>query len=293
MSFEDKAARTLLKKPKPVKNYISFYESTPGKQIQIDTFFFKKTDSKDGLIPILTVVDVATRYTRFYLQKAKNDPHASVLVKQFIDELELKFPTTKDITVVSDDAKELVVKGKHGEYNITHKLATSFNKAVLAENAIRLARLYLRKIEARFEMLILKDESQFNKYKINESNLQMILDKIANKINLKAKIRKQPKEHQEEQAYILGDPVFLINLDKYFPYQTKNILQKKSYHRPWFSEPYYISKIINVQGIYKYKIRSYKGDEDVKYYYYTNQLQPIPPDIAHEYITKWINSKIT
>ena len=62
---------------------ISYFEPTPGNQVHMDTMFWKESGLTGNAnpIPILVIVDVATRFTKIFIQKSKNENvHAHYLV---------------------------------------------------------------------------------------------------------------------------------------------------------------------------------------------------------------------
>lgn len=292
MDFTKISAKQLLSYPKTGKMLtIKFYEQYVGRQIQMDTLFWKPVESQE-LIPILCIVDAATRYTRFFLQDRKND-RVSEFLKEFIKDLFIRYKkgrTKEFIHIETDGARELVPKFKEiFNRKVTHKVSPNINKAMLAEVAIRRLRKVFRDIEANLEMHYLKSGKLI---KIDRKTLPDYIKQAEEILNKTAGVRKKPKlpKIKMKQEFKLGDPVFIINMNKYFPYQLGlSNLYKTSYDRPYETTPYYISKVIEMQGIYKYQVRDYLSGESVKYNLYTEQIQHIDPRIAANYIKNWIS----
>ena len=290
MSFVEAAKKTLLSYPKTKKFLkMKYWVEKPAEQIHMDTMFWKPTGKETKEIPILVIVDAATRFTKAYAQEAKND-NVKEYLTDFLKELHKRFKILKDqkTLLITDGARELKVESDR----IKHIVSKNINKAVLAEIAIRWIRHYMREVEAEYEMVYL-DTGKLRR--INKKNIQNILDTLLETMNKKAKLREKPSdEPRMEQEFYLGQPVLIMNLLKYYPYQTGVPLRKSSYDRPWFTEPYYISKIINHQGLYKYGISRYAAEAgetpgfEEKLHYYTEQLKPIPGDIAKKYIESYI-----
>lgn len=266
---------------------IAYYSPTPGKQIHMDTGFWQQSGAPNqDLVPILIIVDVATRFTKIFIQTRKNESILSHF-NTFIKELKHKFPgkVSKTHLVITDGAKELSSAFKDSK-TITHKVSTGINKAVLAEAKIRQMRAILRDVELKLNVNNIDNDRHIS---IDSKILQKISGSIEAKINKNAAQRSRPKAPENQLPELkLGTPVFGINLYKFFPYQTKDILRKKSYDQNWNYEPYYISKIVSFNGIAKYEISGYDDLNPVKYYFYRDMLQPINPRISAEYITKYL-----
>lgn len=291
-TYSEIARKQLLKYPKTGNMLkMHYYESVVLKQIHMDTLFWDAIESGDeALIPILAIVDTATRYTKYYVQQAKND-RVREFLQDFIDEAESTFPDDEiatNITLYTDGAKELIVKGVISNKTITHKVSPNINKAVLAEVAIRKLRGYLRKIEARLETDYLVGDQPLKI--LNRESLSKFIPLLETHMNSNAKVYPEPSNEQRmSQQFNLGDPVLIVNLHKFAPRQIgTHPLKKTSYERAYYTEPFYISKVIFFQGLYKYQVRSYTNNEAVKYNFYTEQLQLINPKIAQKYITNYI-----
>jgi hypothetical protein len=100
------------------------------------------------------------------------------------------------------------------------------------------------------------------------------------------RLRSKPKPPVPFQRprYELGTPVFAINLFKYFPHQLGASMIKRGYMQNYYYEPFKISRIILIRGVYKYGIASYTDNREIKYYFYEDQLQQINPQHAADYI---------
>lgn len=287
-SLEEIVAKQLSSYPKTRKRLrMAYYEAKPLAQIHADTMFWNVVRAKgEAQIPILVIVDVATRYTRFFLQARKNDSVRDH-VKTFLTEVAERFHAS-DVSgktvLVTDGAKELAIKGLR---DVRHKVSTGLNKAVLAEVAIRQARVVLREWELEIDLENLANGTE---KRIDRENLPEILAEIETKINAKARVREPREEPQESpQEFQLGDPVLALNLHKFFPFQIGVALRKTSYDRPWYTEPFYVSRVVLFRGLYKYWIRSYLDNQQVKYSFYPDQLQALDPTIASEYIHKYLD----
>ena len=71
---------------------IAYYSPTPGKEIHMDTGFWQPSgEPNQNLVPILVIVDVATRFTKIFIQTRKNESIANHF-KTFIKELKHRFP---------------------------------------------------------------------------------------------------------------------------------------------------------------------------------------------------------
>jgi hypothetical protein len=266
---------------------IAYYEPTPGNQIHMDTMFWQESGAKDNAnpIPILVIVDVATRFTKIYIQKTKNE---KVLehYKDFKKHLKKRFPRTVASSIlITDGAKELASPFKD-EKNVYQKVSTGINKAVLAEAKIRQLRQILRSVELDLNMKNLSDDKEM---RIDMKGLETIRALVEDKINESAYQREPPKVKVPPQDDLkLGTPVLAINLHKFFPHQMKDVLRKKSYENNWYNEPYFVSKIVKFNGIAKYEITAYLDMKPIKYYFYSDMLQPIERGVAVEYIHKYV-----
>jgi hypothetical protein len=235
---------------------ISYFESIPLKQVHIDTMFWQASGkAKAPKIPILVIVDVATRYTRYFVQKSKNENVLGFL-KDFVKDVTTRFPTeTENMLVITDGAKELRLKTTIDNIKVVSKISKGVNKAVLAEVAIRKARAILRDYEVRLNLGNLENGTD---HRIDGSNLREIFSMLEEQVNAKAKLRKpKPPTPFSPPGFQLGDPVFALNFYKYFPHALKSTMVKRGYMQNWYYEPFYISKVFLIQGIYKYSLKSY------------------------------------
>jgi hypothetical protein len=145
--------------------------------------------AKHPKIPILCVVDVATRYTRFFVQERKNDSVKDFLTV-FINAVKELFPeTASEMLLITDGAPELKINDTLAGVTVHSKISKGINKAVLAEVSIRKARAILREMELKLNLKNIEDGTSF---KIKQSNLQAVLNLVQDRINTKAKIR-EPK----------------------------------------------------------------------------------------------------
>lgn len=266
---------------------ISYYSPTPGKEIHMDTGFWQPSGEPNAnMIPMLIIVDVSTRFTKIFIQTRKNE-NIEGHYNAFIKALKERFPrqVSKKQLLVTDGAKELAKPFKASS-TVTHKVSTGMNKAVLAETKIRQLRAILKDVELKLNLNNIEKNRHVT---ITAKVLQKISSSLENKINKHAGIRARPKPPKDlPEELKLGTPVFAINLFKYFPYQTKDVLRKKSYDQNWYYEPFYISKIITFNGISKYEISGYNDMVPVKYHFYHDMLKPIDPRVSAEYITKYL-----
>ena len=266
---------------------IGYFEPTPGNQVHMDTMFWKESGLTGNAnpIPILVIVDVATRFTKIYIQKAKND-NVLAHYRDFKKALKKRFPRTVMSTIlVTDGAKELALPFKD-DPDVYHKLSTGINKAVLAEAKIRQIRQILRSVELDLNMTNLSKDKEL---RIDREGLETIRALVEEKMNQDAYQRLRPKPKSKVPPDIeLGTPVFAINLHKFFPHQMKDVLRKKSYEGNWYNEPFFVSKKVKFNGIAKYEITSYLDLQTVKYYFYADMLQRIDPKVSAEYIKKYV-----
>jgi hypothetical protein len=169
---------------------IAYYEAIPLKQVHIDTAFWQTSGELNSpKIPILCVVDVATRYTRFFVQERKNDSVKDFLTV-FINAVKELFPeTASEMLLITDGAPELKINDTLAGVTVHSKISKGINKAVLAEVSIRKARAILREMELKLNLKNIEDGTSF---KIKQSNLQAVLNLVQDRINTKAKIR-EPK----------------------------------------------------------------------------------------------------
>lgn len=267
---------------------IAYYSPTPGKEIHMDTGFWQPSgEPNQNLVPILIIVDVATRFTKIFVQTRKNE-NIEAHFKTFIKELKRRFPkqVSKKHLLITDGARELSKPFKESK-TVIHKVSTGINKAVLAETKIRQMRAILRDVEAKLNVNNIANNRHIT---IDAKILNNISSSIEAKINKNAAIRPRPTPPKNVPPVLrLGTPVFAINLHKHFPFQTKDVLRKKSYDQNWYYEHFFISRIITFNGISKYEITAYDDLIPVKYYFYYDMLQPIDPSVSAEYITKYLH----
>lgn len=270
-------------------NRISYYEAVPLKQVHMDTAFFTLPLVKNLTIPVLVIVDVATKYVRYYKQNAKND-NVSNNLKKFMDEVKKVFKdvgVSKETVLITDGALELVVKDIPG---VTHKFSVSKNKAAIAESAIMRARREFRKKENKANILNIRDGKEL--HYPTRANFQKFLDEISTKLNETAGVKKEPLwRGRKDKFYGIGTPVLAVNMEKFYPWQLKAGLKKKGYMQNWTYEPYWISNYKKVQNVYKYTLTAFQDNQEAIYYYYSDQIQPINPKIANIYISKFLQYK--
>ena len=262
---------------------IGYYESIPLTQVHMDTAFWQTSGELNGKkVPILCIVDVATRFTCYFVQKSKNDSIKSFFA-DFIEGVKSKFPNvSNEILLITDGARELRINEDVAGHAVRTKVSTGINKAVLAEVSIRKARAILRDFELKLNLRNIEEGST---YRINGSNLQAVLNLVQTKVNEKAKIRDpKPPASFQRPRFELGTPVFAINLYKYYPHQLGASMVKRGYMQNYYYEPFKISRVILIHGVYKYSIASYTDDREIKYYFYEDQLQRIDPRYASDYI---------
>jgi hypothetical protein len=112
--------------------------------------------AKHPKIPILCVVDVATRYTRFFVQERKNDSVKDFLTV-FINAVKELFPeTASEMLLITDGAPELKINDTLAGVTVHSKISKGINKAVLAEVSIRKARAILREMELKLNLKTLR-----------------------------------------------------------------------------------------------------------------------------------------
>jgi hypothetical protein len=125
---------------------IAYYEPTPGNQVHTDTMFWKESGLTGNAnpIPILVIVDVATRFTKVYVQKTKND-NVLAHFKDFKKALKKRFPRTASGTVlVTDGAKELSKPFENEPGCITNFLQGSTRLFLLKQRSAKFARSSVR-----------------------------------------------------------------------------------------------------------------------------------------------------
>jgi hypothetical protein len=254
----------------------------------MDSMFWKESGLTNNAnpTPMLVIVDVATKFTKIYIQDTKNDQ----VLEHYLDfkkALKKRFKNTTDKTIlITDDAKELAKPFKDHK-DVFHKVSTGINKAVLAESKIRQIRQILRTVELEVNLANLSKDSEV---RIDKDGLKLIKDKIEEAINKTTYQRQRPiKTPTKKDNLRLGNVVFALNLQKYYPHQTKDILRKKSYDGNWYYEPFIISKIVTFNGISKYEITAIEDNQKVKYYFYSDMLQKIDPRVASEYVKNYVS----
>jgi hypothetical protein len=186
---------------------IGYYEAIPLTQVHMDTAFWQTSGELNGKkVPILCIVDVATRFTCYFVQRSKNDS-IKTFFADFIEAVKSKFPNvSSEILLITDGARELRINEDISGHTVRTKVSTGINKAVLAEVSIRKARAILRDFELK---LNLRNIEEGTSYRINASNLQAVLDLVQTRVNEKAKIRKpKPPVPFQRPRYELGTPVF-------------------------------------------------------------------------------------
>lgn len=267
-----------------LRKRISYYESQPLKQIQMDTSFFTLPLTTKQ-IPVLVIVDVATKYVRYYQQSAKNDK-VSTHLKAFMKDVKKKFKGSNisdDTVLITDGAKELAIKSIPG---VRHYVSTSKNKAAVAESAIARARRIFRKKENSANVLNIRDGD--NSHYIEFKDFQKHLDKIAKDLNVTAKIKPPPVRPDNDTFYDIGTPVLAVNMAKFYSEQVGEGLKKQSYQQNWLYEPFWISDYKKVQNIYKYTLTAFEDNLEAKYYFYSDQIQQIDPEIADLYVSLYL-----
>lgn len=284
MSLNQIISKQLKTYPKFKKgSRISYFESIPLKQCHMDSMFWQSTGGlNQKKIPILVIVDVATRFTMFFIQKKKSE-NIKFFLGRFIDAVKKKFKNVSDkMLLITDGARELKVSANLSGIQVETKISRGINKAVLAEVGIRKARAILRDYELKINLRNLEEGL---KDKIDTSNIAEVFALLQEEINKKAKIR-EPKEAvpYSQPQFNLGDAVFALNFYKYFPHQMKANMIKRGYMQNWYYEPFYISKVFLIQGIYKFSLSSYVDGKEIKYNFYEDQLQKIDPQYASDYI---------
>lgn len=273
----------LNKKSKTKIKSMSYYEEIPLRQVHIDTFFY----TNDILFyphPFLLIVDVATKYVNIIPQKRKNENIVNH-VDEFCKKVQKKFPTAitdaKNITIISDDAKEFNVLNK--KYN--HKVSVSIHKAVFAETYIARVKLLVRKIVIKH---YIQGIFEGKIKKIPKEDLLEMLELIEKEINKKARIKIKKIEQitaKHEPQFKLGDGVFIKSNEKFYEQLRK--FKKKSYLDNFVMEPFYISDIVFFNGVYKYGVSSFFDHESDKYWHYEEEIQLINPEIVDKYINQY------
>lgn len=268
---------------------ISYHSNHPLEQVHTDTGFYQPPGTPD-LVPILVFVDVATRFTKFYVQTRKNESIFSHF-EDFKEALLEKHPEAPAETtlIISDGAKELK-KAFSKRDGIRHKVSTGLNKAVLAEVKIRQLRAVIREYERA------KNIASITSGKVKRTTTQDLAKIVAlaeTRINTKSgtKPRKSPKGPIPPRIP-LATPVFALNLFKFHQAQMGkhwSALRKLSYDQNWFYEPFFVTKTITFNGITKYRLGSHTSEEELDYYFYADQLQVIDPRIAAKYVEKWVD----
>ena len=264
---------------------IGYFEDIPLKQVHIDTMFWQVANAPDHpKIPILCIVDVATRFTHYRVQTKKSE-NIKGFLSEFIDEVREKWPNSSDkMILVTDGAPEFKnLSGTNNKVEIKLHLSKGINKAVLAEVGIRKVRAVLRTMEMMMNVNNIKNGIE---QKIDKENLPKILTVVQSRINLKAKIReKKPPVPFSPPKFQNGDAVFALNFYKFYPHQMKSNMTKQSYMTNFYYEPFQVVKNHLINGVYKYTLASYVDGKELKYYFYDDQLQHIDNRYVLEYIS--------
>lgn len=293
--MQEAITKQLLSTPNLLKNtHFSYYASKPLEQIHLDTMFFQPSgeliveENKKSFIPVLVIADVCSRYIKAYVQPKKSEL-IKEHIKDFIKTLQEKYPrqTASHVLAITDGAREFAFKDFHdGMVIITHKVSTGINKAVMAEISIKQIRHYLRRVELKINLNNLQHKTN---ERIDRENLQDILDIILKTVNTKAYLHTVRPKKEDTPLLPIGTPVFLINLEKYFPMQTKSNLRKKSYDYNWYMEPYLVTEVFGIDNVRKYKLVSAVGLHYIQGSYYYDELQPINPQYCDAYIESYID----
>ena len=263
---------------------IGYFSSLPLEQVHIDTMFWQVHNAPDRpKIPILCIVDVATRFTQYFVQTKKSE-NIKGFLGEFIDAVKTKWPiTSPEMVLVTDGAPEFKnLGGLNNGVQIKLHLSKGINKAVLAEVAIRKARAILRTMET---MMNVNNLQHGINQKIDESNIKKIFLIIQTRVNLKAKLREpKPPVPYTPPKYSLGDAVFALNFYKFYPHQLKSNMTKASYKLNYYYEPFKVVRSYLINGVYKYTLASFVDGKELKYYFYDDQLQKIDNRYVSEYI---------
>jgi hypothetical protein len=62
---------------------------------------------------------------------------------------------------------------------------------------------------------------------------------------------------------------------------------KRGYLQNWYYEPFKVSKVFLINGVYKYTLSSFVDDKEIKYNFYQDQLQAIDPRYVSDYIKSY------
>ena len=263
---------------------IGYFSDLPLEQVHIDTMFWQVHDAPDRpKIPILCIVDVATRFTHYCVQTKKSE-NIKGFIADFIDDVKSKWgKTSSEMVLVTDGAPEFKnLGGLNNDVQIKTHLSKGVNKAILAEVAIRKARAILRTMET---MMNVNNLQHGINQKIDETNITKIFLVIQTRVNLKAKLREpKPPVPYTPPKYSLGDAVFAINFYKFYPHQMKSNMTKSSYKLNYYYEPFKVTRSHLINGVYKYTLGSFVDGKDLKYYFYDDQLQKIDKRYVSEYI---------
>ena len=263
---------------------IGYFSDIPLEQVHLDTMFWQISDAPGHpKVPILCIVDVATRFTMYFVQTKKSENIKGYLAK-FIDAVKSKWAKTSDkMVLVTDGAPEFKgLTGLNNGVQIKLHLSKGINKAVLAEVSIRKARAILRTMETKININNLQHGIN---QKIDETNLPKIFLIIQNQVNLKAKLREpKPPVPFVEPMFEMGTPVFALNFYKYYPHQMKSNMTKQSYMLNYYYEPFYIYGYKLINGVYKYTLANYIDRSVLKYNFYDDQLQKIDNRYVLPYI---------
>ena len=263
---------------------IGYFSDLPLEQVHMDTMFWQIADAPGRpKIPILCIVDVATRFTHYRVQTKKSDNIKGYLA-DFIADIKTKWNKTSDkMVLVTDAAPEFKnLGGTNNNVQVKVHLSKGINKAVIAEVAIRKARAILRTMET---MMNLNNLQHGINQKIDETNINKIFMAIQNQVNLKAKLREpKPPVPYTPPKYSLGDPVFALNFYKFYPHQLKSNMTKSSYKMNYYYEPFKVIRSYLINGVYKYTLASFVDGKEIKYYFYDDQLQKIDNRYVSDYI---------
>lgn len=269
---------------------IGYFEDVPLKQVHIDTMFWQVTNASDKpKIPILCIVDVATRFTHYRVQTKKSE-NIKGFLSDFIDDVRTKWPqTSEEMILVTDGAPEFKsLSGENNGVEIKTHLSKGINKAVLAEVSVRKARAILREMETAMNV---NNIEKGGNQRIDESNIVKIFSIIQDQVNKKAKIRKRKASVKfTPSKFNLGDPVFALNFYKFYPHQLKSNMTKQSYKLNWYYEPFKVVKTYLINGVNKYTLASYTDGKELKYYFYDDQLQNIDKRYVSTYISAFLKN---
>lgn len=275
--------------PKYSINRMKYKSSKPLESIQIDTMFYKN-HYMTLEYTFLVIVDVNTRYVSIYPQKRKNEK-INEAVKEFVKNVEKKFGKdncSKDIVIVSDDAKELKILRdlKMNNHSIRHHVSRSIFKAAIAESMIGIIKRMITKLIVEIDMLNFEEDEDVI---VDEKMLLEIVKFIEDEINDKSEIREMNIQNIDYSfnSFEVGNAVFLKNYHKYST--QHNQFKKKSTAVNYYYEPFVIVNIIHWDGLYKYELMSLETNEILKYQAYPEELKLIPYDLVEDYLKYYLN----